>query len=187
MNVIQKKKRLLALAEESGALRYGDFTLSSGKKSSVYFDGRLLSLTPEGVFLLGELFLPYVIEAGASAVGGPTLGADAIVVAVAGASYQQETPIPAFIVRKEKKHHGLCSMVEGPLLKGSSVALLDDTCTTGSSLLHAIEVVEREGCSVRFIGVLLDRNEGGSVLLKERGYPFISLLHLKNTTVSITE
>ena len=79
--------RLLALALERGAIKYGDFTLSSGKKSSYYFDGRLLSLDPEGAHLISQALLPLLQQAGAQAVGGTTLGADPIVTAVALASY----------------------------------------------------------------------------------------------------
>ena len=80
--------RLLQLAEERGAIRYGDFTLSSGRKSAYYFDGRLLSLDPEGAHLLGNALLPILADAGVAAIGGPTLGADPIVAAVAMASWQ---------------------------------------------------------------------------------------------------
>ena len=116
--------RLLELALERGAIRYGDFTLSSGRKSSYYFDGRLLSLDPEGAYLLGHALLPLLTDASVSAVGGPTLGADPIVAAVATASWQQGTPIPAFIVRKEAKGYGMGQMIEGPLPPaGTSVAI----------------------------------------------------------------
>ena len=106
--------RLLELALERGAIRYGDFTLSSGRKSAYYFDGRLISLDPEGAYLLGHSLLPLLTDARVSAVGGPTLGADPIVAAVATASWQQGTPIPAFIVRKEAKGYGTGQMIEGP-------------------------------------------------------------------------
>ena len=85
--------RLLELAVERGALQYGDFTLSSGKKSAYYFDGRLLTLDPEGAHLIGNALLPLLTEAGVDAIGGPTLGADPIVTAAAMASWQQGTPL----------------------------------------------------------------------------------------------
>ena len=137
--------RLLELALERGAIRYGDFTLSSGKTSSYYFDGRLLSLDPEGAHLIGNALLPMLAEAGVDAVGGPTLGADPIVTAAAMASWQQGAPLPAFIVRKEAKGHGLTQMIEGPLPEAATVAIVDDTCTTGGSLFHAIDAAEEAG------------------------------------------
>ena len=168
--------RLLALALERGAIRYGDFTLSSGKKSSYYFDGRLLSLDPEGAHLIGNALLPMLAEAGVDAVGGPTLGADPIVTAAAMASWQRGAPLPAFIVRKEAKGHGLTQMIEGPLPEAATVAIVDDTCTTGGSLFHAIAAAEAAGCKVGLVLAVLDRNEGGSKAIRDRGYNFEALL-----------
>ncbi|MDE2842049.1 MAG: orotate phosphoribosyltransferase [Chloroflexota bacterium] len=173
-------ERLLALALDMGALRYGDFTLTSGKKSSYYFDGRLLSLDPEGSYLAGRALLPLVRDAGAEAIGGPTLGADPLVAAVALCSHLEAesggVPVPAFIVRKEAKSHGMGNAVEGHLKAGAKVAVVDDTCTTGGSLFLAIEAAEAAGCSVVKVLAILDRNEGGSEELRRRGYDFESLL-----------
>ena len=168
--------RLLELAEERGALRYGDFTLSSGRKSSYYFDGRLLSLDPEGAYLIGHALLPLLADAGVAAIGGPTLGADPIVAAAAMASWQRRAPLPAFIVRKEAKEYGTAQLIEGPLPVGASVAIVDDACTTGGSLFHAIDAAEAAGCTIGLVLAVLDRNEGGSDAIRERGYPFAALL-----------
>ena len=168
--------RLLQLALEKGALKYGDFTLTSGKKSTYYFDGRLLSLDPEGAYLISQSLLPVLRQAGVEAVGGPTLGADPIVASIALASHINETPIPAFIVRKEAKSHGTGQGVEGPLKVGSKVAIIDDTCTTGGSLFQAIEAAEGEGCVVVKVVAVLDRREGGGEEIRRRGYDFIALL-----------
>ncbi|MCE2462497.1 MAG: orotate phosphoribosyltransferase [Dehalococcoidia bacterium] len=169
-------ERLLRLALERGALRYGDFTLSSGQKSKYYFDGRLLSLDPEGAYLIGKAILPILNEAGAQAIGGPTLGADPIVAAVALTSHLNDSSIPAFIVRKDAKSHGTGQLVEGPLAPGSRVAIVDDTCTTGASLFHAIEAAEAAACTVVKVVAILDRHQGGSEELKRRGFDFTSLL-----------
>ena len=173
----QTAARLLELALERSAIRYGDFTLSSGRKSAYYFDGRLLSLDPEGAHLIGKAMLPLLSDAGVAAIGGPTLGADPIVAAVAMASWQQGTPLPAFIVRKEAKEHGTAQLIEGPLPPpGTSVAIVDDACTTGGSLFHAIAAAEEAGCTVGLVMAVLDRNEGGSDTIRQRGYRFASLL-----------
>ncbi len=169
-------ERLLEIAEERGAIRYGDFTLSSGRKSSYYFDGRLLSLDPEGAHLIGNALLPLLADAGVAAVGGPTLGADPIVAAAAMASWQQGAPLPAFIVRKDAKGHGTAQLIEGPLPAGATVAIVDDACTTGGSLFHAIAAAEEAGCTVGLALAVLDRNEGGSNAIRERGYRFAALL-----------
>ncbi len=176
----QMTARLLALALERDAIRYGDFTLSSGRKSTYYFDGRLLSLDPEGAHLIGQAMLSAIGglgDANIAAIGGPTLGADPIVAAVAMASWQQGKPLPAFIVRKEAKGHGTTQLIEGPLPPpGTSVAIADDACTTGGSLFHAIGAAEAAGCSVGLVLAVLDRNEGGSDTIRQRGYRFASLL-----------
>ena len=168
--------RLLALALERGAIKYGDFTLTSGKKSSYYFDGRLLSLDPEGAFLISQAIIPLLDQAGAMAVGGTTLGADPMVAALALASHIKGRSIPAFIVRKESKTHGTKQNIEGPLEPGTNVAIVDDVCTTGGSLFHAIEAAEEAGCSVVKVVSILDRNEGGSEEMRKRGYNFSTLL-----------
>ncbi len=169
-------ERLLELALERGALKYGDFTLSSGKKSTYYFDGRILSLDPEGAVLIGRALLPLVRESGADAVGGPTLAADPVVTAVALTSHLEGKGIPAFIVRKETKEHGTGQLIEGGLQPGSRVAIVDDTCTTGGSLIHAIEAAEGIGCTVVKVLALLDRREGGTEELQRRGYDFTALM-----------
>ena len=170
--------RLLQLALDLGALRYGDYTLTSGKKSNYYFDGRLLSLHPEGAYLASQALLPLVRAAGAEAIGGPTLGADPIVAAVSLVSHLEEdgAPVPAFIVRKEAKEHGMGNAVEGHLAEGSRVAVVDDTCTTGGSLFQAIAAAEAAGCTVVKVLAILDRREGGSEEIRRRGYDFASLL-----------
>ena len=84
--------------------------------------------------------------------------------------------MPGFIVRKEAKGHGTAQLIEGPLPAGAKVAVVDDTCTTGGSLFHAIGAVEAAGGAVSLVVAVLDRNEGGSQALRERGYPFAALL-----------
>lgn len=174
----ETSERLLELALELGALRYGDFTLTSGRKTSYYFDGRLLSLDPEGAYLTARAILPLVRAARAEAVGGPTLAADPIVTAVSMASHldPEGGPVPAFIVRKEAKQHGMGNAVEGHLKPGARVAVVDDTCTTGGSLFLAIEAAEAAGCTVVKVLAVLDRCEGGGEELRNRGYDFTSLL-----------
>ena len=168
--------RLLELATQIGALTYGDYTLSWGGKSRFYFDGRLLSLEPEGAYIIGQSLLPYVTGAGATAVGGPTLGADPMVAAIAMTSHMAGEHISGFIVRKETKGHGTGKLIEGPLPPGSKVAIVDDTCSTGGSLFQAIAAAEDAGCEVVKVLSILDRREGGSEKLRERGYDFSSLL-----------
>jgi nicotinate-nucleotide adenylyltransferase len=168
--------RLLEITLACGALKYGDFTLTSGKISKYYFDGRLLSLDPEGSRVIAEALLPVLRGAQVEAVGGLTLGADPIVSAIALISGLRGKGIPGFIVRKEAKAHGTGQSIEGPLRSGSRVAIVDDVCTTGGSLFEAIEAAEAAGCSVVKVAAVLDRKEGGSEELRRRGYDFLALL-----------
>lgn len=168
--------RLLEVAVQRGAIKYGRFTLTSGKESAYYFDGRLLSLDPEGARLIAKALLPILQDAGVEAVGGLTLGADPIVSSVAFASGLKGEGIPAFIVRKEAKAHGTGQSIEGPLRPGSRVAIVDDVCTTAGSLFQAIEAAEAVGCTVVKVVAILDRMEGGSEELRRRGYDFVALM-----------
>lgn len=169
-------QRLLELARDTGALRYGNFTLSSGQKTTYYFDGRLLTLDPEGASIIGRLVLELSRQAGADVIGGPTIGADPIVGAVLVTSQIQGTGIRGFIVRKEVKGHGTGQLIEGHLKKGDCVAIVDDTCTTGGSLIHAISAAEEAGGRVVKVMVIVDRHQGGSEEINRRGYAFTSLI-----------
>ena len=167
---------ILELAKLRGALLFGEFKLSAGGTSPYYFDGRLITLDPEGAYHISKALLPILKECGAEAIAGPTLGADPIVSAVALMSYQEGNPIPGLIVRKEAKQHGGKRAIEGPLPEGGKVAVVDDTCTSGASLFLAIDAVEAAGCKVVKVMCILDRREGGSDEIRRRGYDFVSLL-----------
>ena len=167
---------ILELAKERGALKFGEFKLSAGGTSSYYFDGRLITLDPEGAYHVARAIIPILKECRAEAIAGPTLGADPIVSSLAVMSYLDGDPIPGLIVRMEAKQHGGMRAIEGPLAQGSRVAVVDDACTTGSSLLHAIDAVEEAGCQVVKVIVILDRHQGGSDEVRRRGYDFVALL-----------
>ena len=178
------EERLLELMLEK-SLKRGDFVLSSGLRSSYYFDGRLTTLWPEGAYLVGKRVFQLAREAGAEAIGGPTLGADPIVAAAALVSWLEGKPLPAFIVRREPKKHGMQRYIEGHLPPGGQVAIVDDVVTTGGAILRAIEAVEGEGCRVMRVIALLDRQQGGSDELRRRGYDFTPLF-LADPTGEIT-
>ena len=118
--------RILERARELDALRFGDFTLTSGAKSNYYFDGRVLTLDPEGADLVSEAFLAMAIEAGATGVGGPTVAAVPIAGALALRSRQAGSPMDGFFVRDEAKAHGARKQVEGAVKPGTRVVVFDD-------------------------------------------------------------
>ena len=176
LELMERARAILELAKRKGAITFGEFQLSAGGTSPYYFDGRLITLDPEGGHRVAKAFLTLLRGSGAEAVAGPTLGADPIVSAVAAMSYAEGTPVAGLIVRKETKQHGTGRAIEGPVKAGARVAVVDDACSTGSNLLHAIEAVEAAGCQVVKVICILDRRQGGSEEIRRRGYDFASLL-----------
>ena len=168
--------RILQIAERLGALQFGEFRLTSGKTSAYYFDGRLLTLDPEGSYRVAGALMPLVAERRADAVAGPAVAAVPMVAAVALMSYTQGRPVKALIVRDEAKKHGTGKLIEGAALPGDRVVVMDDTCSAGGSLLHAIDAVEAAGCAVVKVVCILDRRMGGSDAIRARGYDFFALL-----------
>jgi orotate phosphoribosyltransferase len=163
-------ERLVRLLAERSARR-GNFTLASGRQSSLYIDARLTTMTPEGQRLIGALGLAAVRAAAwpADAVGGLTLGADPIAYAICHASAVTPHPIRAFTVRKEAKAHGTGKQVEGPLARGDQVVIVEDVITTGGSAERAVNAVRREGAVVLGVLALVDREEGGRENLERLG------------------
>lgn len=169
--------QILDAAKAHQALLFGEFKLSAGGTSQYYFDGRLLTLSPDGAELVARALLPAVRKAGADAIGGPTLGADPMVTAVALLSNQDGgAAVPGFIVRKESKDYGMGRLIEGPLKPHSRVAIVDDACSTAASLYHAIRAAEADGHTVVLVACILDRHQGGGERLAADGYPFLAIL-----------
>ena len=171
MTAGQRRERLAALLRAL-ALRRGDFTLASGRKSTYYLDARLLTLHHEGACLVAQSILELLDREGieADAIGGLTLGADPIAGAVAAVSHLEGKPLSAFIVRKQAKDHGTGRRVEGGLKRGDRVIVVDDVITTAGSTLDAIRAVEELGCRVVGVVCIVDREEGGAKALAD--YPF---------------
>lgn len=176
MKLSEIASEILELAKARGALTFGDYVLSSGQRSSYYFDGRRLTLDPRGAYLSGKAFFQMLQGYDVDSIGGPTLGADPIVAAVALTSELEGKPMSAFIVRKEGKAHGMGNLIEGPLEPNSRVAIVDDACSTGASLFHALDAAEADGHEVVVALAIIDRRQGGSDELRRRGYEFRCLL-----------
>lgn len=173
------RQKLLTLFAEV-AYKEGDFTLSSGQKSSYYINGKQVTLHPWGGLAVGRLLLAQVPEE-AIAVAGLTLGADPLVTATSVVAAYEGRSLTALIVRKEAKGHGTQAYIEGPTLPpGSSVAVLEDVVTTGQSALKAVERLEAAGYKVTHILALVDRQQGGAELYQERGLTFHSLFTIQD-------
>src|ERR1700704_4491975 len=150
-----RQELLKLLAHKS--FRLGEFQLSSGSTSDYYIDCRTTTLDARGAQLVGEVFLAEIREQGweADAVGGLTMGADPIVVAVAVTSGTMH----GFLVRKAEKQHGTGQRIEGFAEKGTRVVIVDDVCTTGSSTIQAIEAAREFGFEIIGVMCLVERHE----------------------------
>ena len=149
-----------------------EVTLASGRKSNFYLDLRQTLMRPQGVKLAGELALDALLAGPpVAAVGGMAVGAVPFVSAVlaAAASDERATDLLGFFVRKEKKKHGLGRQLEGGFQPGQTVALVEDTTTTGGSTLEALDIVEAAGGKVARVLCLVDRGEGAAEAFAERG------------------
>ena len=179
---VSDRERLRRLLTERAYLR-GEFKLASGELSDHYFDAKQVTLDPEGTALVGKLFYSMVHAYDVEAIGGLTTGADPIAVAVANYAWHVHSRLPAFVVHKEPKKHGLSKFIEGPLARGSRVAVVDDIITSGQSVLKAIDVLEGEhSCRVVVVAALVDRGEGGRERIEQRGYDFEALFTASEVT-----
>lgn len=172
MSGVESERQQLLRLMLTRAFRVGDFLLTSGRRSPYYFDGRLVTLEARGALLVGRALLAFAREDAVTKIGGPTLGADPMVAAAALCSALDGGPtLSAFIVRKAAKEHGSGGWCAGePPEPGEPVALVDDTLTTGGSLLQAAEKVVVSGARIVGVYTLLDREEGGRERLQESGY-----------------
>lgn len=170
-----RKKRLKELLLQKSYLK-GDFVLTSGERSKVFFDVKMTSLDPEGAYLAADLILDMLEGKNIQAVGGIAVGACPIVSAICVRSYERGMPISCFYVRKEEKKHGTQKKIEGfELKKGYRVAIVDDVATKGGSMLDAIHPVKALGCEIVKTIVVVDREQGAADRLKAAGYTLESI------------
>lgn len=173
------KQALIALIREK-ALKFGDFTLASGKKASYYLDCRKVTLDSAGANQIAEGILELLGESLPDAVGGMAIGADPITAAVITVAGQQGKSLKGFIVRKEAKTHGTGRDVEGPVESGDRVVIVEDVVTTGGSSLRAIEKVRAAGLQVEGVVAIIDRLEGGAEAFAQHGYQLRTLLTIRD-------
>ena len=167
--------RLVGLLREK-SVRTGTFTLASGRTSDFYVDARQTTLHGEGGWLVGTLVCAR-LRSDVVGVGGMTLGADPIASATAAVAWAEGRTLHAFLIRKSAKSHGTGSEVEGlaNLPRGSKVAMVEDTTTTGGSLLRAVEAAQRAGLDVVQCITVVDREEGAADAIRQAGWTLEAL------------
>lgn len=180
MALAQDREQLRLLLRQH-SVRFGKFTLVSGQTSDVYVDAKLTTLRSAAMPLIGRLFLQKFRERGwrPAAVGGLTLGADPIAIAIARESLGTDLPLDAFVVRKESKKHGTMKFVEGlAATEGVPVVIIDDVCTTGGSTITAIENARQAGLQILGAVCLVDRQMGAPQNIEALGCPFDAIFQL---------
>lgn len=179
------RQALIDLVREKG-LKFGDFTLASGKKAKFYLDCRRVTLDSHGANLVGDGILDLIGDRWPDAVGGMAIGADPISAAIITLAHQRGKHLSGFIVRKEAKEHGTGRVVEGPVEPGMSAIIVEDVVTTGGSSLKAIEHVEAFGMKVQGVIAIIDRLEGGRAAFESAGYSLRTLLTIKDFGIEPT-
>jgi orotate phosphoribosyltransferase len=162
----EEARRTLLQALREHALVIGEVTLSSGRRAQYYVDARRTLLLPEPFRAAGALVAQEAARLGAGAVGGPVMGAVPIACAAIGAAAGGD--LRAFFVRKDRKEHGLQRWIEGPEIgPGERVLVVEDTVTTGGSLIDAIERLKDEGVALAGALAIVDRLAGGGEAIEQ--------------------
>jgi len=176
------REQLRALISEL-AVVHGKVTLASGKEADYYVDLRRVTLHHRAAPLIGHLLLDLLEEQGfgpaeVDAVGGLTLGADPVAGALLHAAASRGQDLDAFVVRKEGKSHGMQRRIEGPDVAGRKVVAVEDTSTTGGSVMTAVEALREAGAEVVAVAVIVDRATGARERIEAEGLPYLHLFGL---------
>ena len=170
------KSELIREIKEKAVVR-GKVTLSSGKEADYYIDLRRVTLDAVAAPLVGQAMLDATKGLDYEAVGGLTLGADPVATAMMHMAKVNGRALNSFVVRKEGKAHGLQRRIEGPDVAGKRVLAVEDTSTTGGSVLTAVEALEQAGAIVVGVAVVVDRGAGAKV--EAAGLKYISVISLE--------
>jgi orotate phosphoribosyltransferase len=177
------RQELLKLVKSLAVVR-GRVTLASGRQAEYYVDLRRVTLHSQGAPLVGHNLLDLLEESGLtvgehySAVGGLTMGADPVALSMLHAAASRGLGLDAFVVRKDTKAHGLQRRIEGPDVAGRSVLAVEDTSTTGGSVLTAVEALREAGAKVVAVAVIVDRDTGARQRVEASGLPYYYLYGL---------
>ena len=164
------------------AVVHGKVILSSGKEADYYVDLRRVTLDAVAAPLVGQAMLEATKEFDYEAVGGLTLGADPVATAMMHEAKKQGRILKSFVVRKEGKAHGLQRRIEGPDVKGKRVLAVEDTSTTGGSVLTAVEALNEAGAIVVGVAVVVDRGAGKKI--EDAGLKYVSVVSLQELGLS---
>ena len=157
---------------KSKAIVHETVTLSSGRTADYYIDLRRITLDGAAAPLVGRQMLELTKDLDYDAVGGLTLGADPLATSMLHAAASQGRRLDAFVVRKSEKQHGLQRRIEGPDVAGRRVLAVEDTSTTGASVLTAVEALREAGADVVAVAVLADRSTGAKDKVEAAGVPY---------------
>ncbi len=157
---------------ECGAVRFGEFTLASGKRSNYYVDIKMASTKHEILNMMGDLLSSHVKG---ELLAGVELGAVPLVAITAVKSKRDY-----LIIRKERKKHGTAGLIEGEFQRGQVVDIIEDVVTTGKSVIRAAKILRDEGLIVKRVICVVDREEGGRENLEKEGIELISLLKARD-------
>jgi orotate phosphoribosyltransferase len=171
VSVVDTRDELLELIK-SRAVVHGRVTLSSGAEADYYVDLRRVTLDGQAAPLVGQVMLDATAHLNYDAVGGLTLGADPVATAMLHAAAASGRTLDAFVVRKEGKAHGLQRRIEGPDVTGRQVLAVEDTSTTGGSVLTAVEALREAGAEVVGVAVIVDRGAGAKI--EAAGLPYVA-------------
>ncbi|MFG3422828.1 orotate phosphoribosyltransferase [Micromonospora sp. NPDC047730] len=152
------------------AVVHGRVVLSSGREADWYVDLRRVTLHHQAAPLVGRVMRELTADWGYDAVGGLTLGADPVAMSMLHAASATDHPLDAFVVRKAGKAHGLQRRIEGPDVAGRRVLAVEDTSTTGGSVLTAVEALREVGAEIVGVAVIVDRGAGDAV--RAAGLPY---------------
>ncbi len=170
-----ERERLLRLIKDK-AVVHGKVILSSGREADYYVDLRRITLDGEAAPLVGKVMLELTRDLEYEAVGGLTLGADPVATAMLHAAAAQGRKLDAFVVRKSEKTHGLQRRIEGPDVQGRRVLAVEDTSTTGNSVLTAVRALREAGAEVVGVAVIVER--GAAPAVAEAGLPYYAAYSL---------
>ena len=165
------KAALLTLIRDNAIVR-GKVILSSGREADYYVDLRRITLESQAAPLVGRVMLELTADLEFDAVGGLTMGADPVAVAMLHAAAAQGRALDAFVVRKEGKAHGLQRRIEGPDVAGRRVLAVEDTSTTGGSVMTAVDALREAGAEVVGVAVIADRSTGAAEKIAEAGLTY---------------